>query len=60
MVIKGQRKWDKLGGWALHTHYTIHKIDLKNESLLYSTGNYIQYLVINYRGEEFEKDFYIY
>ena len=30
-----------------------------NKDLLYSTGNYIQYLVITYDGEESEKE-YIY
>ena len=30
-----------------------------NENLLYSTGNYIQYLIITYNGKEFEK-IYIY
>ena len=29
--------------------------------LMYSTGNYIQYLVINYNGKEYEKEYiYIY
>ena len=32
---------------------------LNNKVLLYSTGNYIQYLMINHNGEEYEKE-YIY
>ena len=32
---------------------------INNKVLLYSTGNYIQYLVTNYNGEEYEKE-YIY
>ena len=50
------------GGWGVinqqefginsYTHYYIYKI---NKDLLYSTGNYIQYLVITYNGKEYEK-----
>ena len=32
---------------------------INNKVLLYSTGNYIQYLVINHNGKEYEKE-YIY
>ena len=32
---------------------------MSNKDLLYSTGNYIQYLVITYNGKESEKE-YIY
>ena len=31
---------------------------INNEVLLYSTGNYIQYPVINYNGKECEKECY--
>jgi len=37
-----------------NTPYKINKV------LLYSTGNYIQYFVINYNGKEAEKRIYIY
>ena len=37
---------------------TIYRID-KQPVLLYSTGNYIQYPVINHNGKEYEKE-YIY
>ena len=34
---------------------------INNKVLLYRTGNYIQYLVINYNGKESEKEYiYIY
>ena len=44
MTALGER--DKLGIWNEQIHTTIFKID--NKDLLYSTGNYIQYLVITY------------
>ena len=37
---------------------TIYRMD-KQQVLLYSTGNYIQYPVINHNGKEYEKE-YIY
>ena len=33
---------------------------INNKVLLYSTGNYIQYPVINHNGRENEKNIYIY
>ena len=30
---------------------------MNNKVLLYSTGNYIQYLVINHNGKEYEKEY---
>ena len=34
---------------------------INNKDLLYSTGNYILYLVIAYNGKEYEKEYiYIY
>ena len=39
---------------SIHVIYTtIYKTDKKD--LMYSTGNYIQYLIINYNGKEFFK-----
>ena len=35
---------------------TMYKIN--NKDLLYSTGNYIQYPVIDYNGKELEKNVY--
>ena len=37
---------------------TLGKTD--NKGLLYSTGNYIQYLVISYKGKELKKYIYTY
>ena len=36
------------------------KMHLDKKVLLYSTGNYIQYPVINHNGKEYKKEFYIY
>ena len=33
---------------------------INNKALLYSTGNYIQYPVINHNGKEYEKEYIIY
>ena len=38
---------------------TLLYIKFINKDLLYSTGNYIQYLVITYNGKESEKNIYI-
>ena len=37
----------------------IHREQINNKVLLYSTGNYIQYPVINHNGKEFKKNVYI-
>ena len=31
---------------------------INNKGLLYSTGNYIQYALINHNGKEYEKNMY--
>ena len=33
----------------------LHIEQIKNQVLLYSTGNYIQYPVVNHNGKEYEK-----
>ena len=33
---------------------TVYKIKKKKKDLLYSMGNYIQYLIITYKGKESE------
>ena len=51
-----QRKWREcaiLRVWKQQTQTTLGKTD--NKGLLYSTGNYIQYLVITYNERESEK-----
>ena len=54
---------EKRGGinWKLGINrYTLLYIkQINNKNLLYSTGNYIQYLIITYNGKESEKE-YIY
>ena len=40
---------------------TTYKKQMNNKVLLYSTGNHIQYPVINHNGNEYEKEYiYIY
>ena len=52
MVTKGKMYW---GGVNLESGIGKDKL-LHNSVLLYSTGNYVQYLVINYYGKEQEKE----
>ena len=37
----------------------LYKKWINNKILLYSTGNYIQYPVINYNGKGYEKNIYL-
>ena len=43
----------KLGVWDKHIHTTVYK--LVNKDLLYSAGNYTQYLTIACNGRDSEK-----
>ena len=54
---KGKGVGDKLEVWDQHIHTTVYKID--DQDLLYSTGNYIQYLVIC-NGKNLNDNLYIY
>ena len=60
MVAKGEE-----GGGRMAWEFGISRCKLlhirwiNNKVLLYSTGNYIQYPVINHNGKEYEKE-YIY
>ena len=53
------------GGGGINQEYRINKYTLpyikqiNNKDLLYSTGNYIQYLIITYNGKELRKRIYI-
>ena len=51
-----RREWERvgLGVWDQNMQ-TDSYIEQINKVLLYSTGNYIQYPVINHNGKEFEK-----
>ena len=46
---------DKLGVWDSKLEIIIYKIN--NKVLLYSRGNYIQYLVITHNGKESAKEY---
>ena len=52
MYQRGKREF------RIHIHTTIYKIT--NKDLLYSTGNYIQYFVITYKGKSLKKNMCIY
>ena len=52
---KGKGWRDKLGVWDQQIQTTIYKIN--NKVLLYSTGNYIQYPLVNHNGKEYEKEY---
>ena len=54
---RGRGGRDKVGVWEEEIYITIYKINTKD--LLYSTGNYAQYLVITYHRKESETE-YIY
>ena len=57
MVTKGERRKEDeeyIRSMGLtNTHTTVYKVN--NKALLQSTGNYIQYPVINHNGKEYEK-----
>ena len=54
------------GGGGMECEFGISRCKLvyiewiKNKVLLYSTGNYIQYPVINHNGKEYKKRMYIF
>ena len=60
-VIKEKRGWgsDKLGVWNQEIHTTVYKIDKQCGPTVQHRENYIQYLIINHNGKEYEKG-YIY
>ena len=51
-------EWIKLE-FGINRYILLYIKEINNKDLLYSTGNYIQYLVITYNGKEPEK-VYIY
>ena len=61
IVAKGE-----VGGEGKDREFGISRCKLlyigwkNNKVLLYNTGNYIQYPVINHNGKEYEKNIYIY
>ena len=55
-----QRRW---GGWinqefGINIYILLYIKQITNKDLLYSTGNYTQYFVINYKRKESEKNMY--
>jgi len=40
--------------FEVSTYKAVHIGWINNEVLLYCTGNYIQYLIINHNGKEYE------
>ena len=47
--------------FGISRYKLLYRKQINNKVLLYSTGNYIQYPVINYNGKEYEKEcIYIY
>ena len=59
MVIKGEAgEINQEFGFNLYT--LLYMKQKTNKDLLYSTGNYIQYLVITYIGKEFGKEYIYY
>ena len=47
--------------FGISRYKLLYKNQISNKALLYSIGNYIQYLVLNHNGQEYEKEYiYIY
>ena len=59
MVTKGVRGGGINQEFGINTYILLDIIQIINKDLLYSTGNYIQYFVITYKGKESEKRIYI-
>ena len=50
---RGGKDWE----FGISRCKLLHMVWINNEVLLYRTQNYIQYLVINYNGTEYEKEY---
>ena len=48
--------WHKLGTW-INRYSLLYIRQINNKVLLYSTGNYVRSLVIDYSGKETEKGY---
>ena len=59
MVTKEERRWgsDKLGVRGQQIQTITYKIDKQRGPTLYSTGDYIQYPIINHNEKEYEKEY---
>ena len=61
MVTIGEMGWIGSLGLADANCYIENDIEwINNKVLLNSTGNYIQYPVINHNGKEYKKNIYMY
>ena len=47
---------NKNQGFGINRYTLLYIKQVNNKDLLYSTGNYIQYLVITYNGKKSEKE----
>ena len=56
MVAKGEGDWEGME-WEVGVSRCklLYRESINTKVLLYSTGNYIQYPVINHSGKEYEK-----
>ena len=52
MVTKGEAEGGINQEYVINRYILPYIKQINNKDLLYSTGNYIQYLVINYNGKE--------
>ena len=58
MLFRSGIKGEEIN-WEIGTdiYIQLYRKQIKNKDLLYSTGKYIQYLVITYSGKESEKEY---
>ena len=56
MIIKGEMGEGKGRDKLISRYKLLYIKQTNNKVLLYSTGNYVQYLIINYNGKEYEKE----
>ena len=57
MVAKGEGGWGQMDWeFVISRCKLLYREWINNKALLYSTGNYIQYLVIHHNGKENEKE----
>ena len=57
MLAKGEGRWGEQNWEFEVSRCKLFYIEcINNKVLLHSTGNYIQHLVINHNGEEYEEE----
>ena len=57
MIIKGESRVGINKVFGIHTYTLLYIKQVTNKDPLYSTGNYMQYFVITFKGKEFEKEY---